>query len=39
MYLNAIFMLNLLIVPPMLQLNKAHNINFILSHVPKVKEE
>ena len=39
MYLNAILMLNLLILPSMLQLNKAYNINFILFHVPKVREE
>ena len=39
MYLNAIFMLNLLILPPMLQLNKAYNINFILFYVPKAREE
>jgi hypothetical protein len=39
MNLNDTFMLNLLILSLMLQLNKAHNINFILFHVPKARVE
>ena len=35
MYLNATFMLSLLILSLMLYLNKAHNINFILFNVLK----
>jgi hypothetical protein len=39
MNLNATLMLNLLILPLMLQLNQIYNINLILFNMHKDKEE